>query len=89
VLREEPQTRRSVLAGIGALFAAAILPDMSVSTSQLNAEIAARKAGDVANAALIAALTLRVTALEKPVLPGAPTNLRATPGDHTVTLSWT
>jgi hypothetical protein len=73
--------------GIGAFFAAAILPNMSVSTSQLNAEIAARKAGDVANAALIAALTLRVAALEAPVAPAAP-HLTALPGDHTVTLSW-
>jgi hypothetical protein len=88
VRREEPQTRRSVLAGIGALFAAAILPNMSVSTSQLAAETAARKAGDATNAALIAALTLRVAALEAPIAPVAP-HLTAVPSDHTVTLSWT
>lgn len=37
------------------------------TTTQLNAEIAARKAADAANAAAIAALLKRIAALEKPV----------------------
>ena len=84
MLREEPTTRRQVLTGIGAFFAVVFVP-MSVSSLQLNAEIAARKAGDIANAALIAALTLRVAALEAPVHQLV---LTAVPSDHTVTLSW-